>query len=149
MSQRHSIQNDQLMFITTNTFKRQPIFTDPGMARLSIETLYNVKTLHPFLLFSFVVMPDHWHMLIRVPPPGSISKIMNSWKSAVVMNSGLKKIWQARFYTKIINDQPENVISYIHQNPVKAGLTTKAANYPWSSASEKFALDSLDWEMYD
>jgi REP element-mobilizing transposase RayT len=81
------------MFITTNTYERKNYFNDATVARTRIKTLYVVKKLYPFFLYSFVAMPDHWHLLMRVPPPGSISKNMNSWKSAVVMNTGLPKIW--------------------------------------------------------
>jgi putative transposase len=142
MTQRHPVQNDRLMFITTNTHDRATYFLDEDIARISIEMLYDVKKRHPFYLHSFVVMPDHWHMLLCVPPPGLISVIMNQWKSLTVKNTNEVKIWQKRFYIQLVDD-PYLVINYIHQNPVKAGLCNIAKDYKWSSASDNWPIDDL------
>jgi putative transposase len=143
MFQRHSEQNEHMMFVTTNTSKRNPIFANPAYARETIETLYRVQQLHPFFLFAFSIMPDHCHLLLKVPAPGEISTIMNTFKAGVSHNIGLGPIWQSRFHVKIVEDS-RPVISYIHQNPVVAGLAHSASAYPWSSASGKWDTASLD-----
>lgn len=143
MFQRHLEQNEQMMFITTNTAKRAPVFSNPAYAREVIDTLYRVQQLHPFFLFAFVVMPDHFHLLLKVPAPGKISTIMNVFKSGVSHSIGAGSIWQTRFHLKIV-EKSRPVITYIHQNPVVAGLVNSEEKYPWSSASGKWDLASLD-----
>lgn len=143
MFQRHPIQNEVTMFITTNTRRRIPFFAEKGFAHETIETLYRVQGLHPFFLYGFVIMPDHCHFLIKVPHPGSVSKIMNIFKSGVSANIGKGPLWQSRFDLRI----PKNagrVLTYIHYNPVKAGLAKVPEEYPWSSASGRWDVTSLD-----
>lgn len=72
MTQRHFLQNDVTMFVTTNILDRRKIFSDSAKAREAIETLYRVKDLHPFLLFGFVIMPNHCHFLVHVRSPYTV-----------------------------------------------------------------------------
>jgi REP element-mobilizing transposase RayT len=131
------------MFITTNTKDRHPIFGQPACAREAIEAMYRVQIFNPFFLHGFVIMPDHCHFLVTVPEPGSISRIMQSYKRAVSFGISLGPIWQSRFHQKIPT-KPEKVLQYIHQNPVKAGLCKNPDDYPWSSASGKWDVMDLD-----
>lgn len=128
------------MFITTNTAHRQKIFENPVYARQAIETLYKVQNLYPFLLFGFVIMPDHCHFLLNVSAPHSISKIMKSYKIGVGHDTGLGAIWQSRFHVSIPNNAGK-ILEYIHLNPVRAGLVQEMDNYPWSSISKKSLWD--------
>ena len=88
-------------------------------------------------------MPDHIHLFMKVNKPYTISKIMNVYKSGLTFNIGIKKLWQARFDIRIVKDA-NNVIQYIHMNPVKAELVSKPEDYPWSSASGKWDTDHLN-----
>jgi len=44
--------------------------------------------------------------------------------------------WQREYYDRYIRNQDHlaNVVQYIEQNPVKAGLCASAKDWPWSSA---------------
>lgn len=143
MTQRHFTRNDVLMFVTTNTFKRMKVFSNPSRAREAVDCLYRVQQLQPFFLYAFVIMSDHVHFLLSVPAPGDISKIMNSYKSAVVQSIGMQKIWQSRYYLKIPSDANET-LHYIHHNPVKARYVERPQDYPWSSASGKWDVSELE-----
>ncbi len=143
MTQRHPIQNEALMFVTTNTYQSARFFDDATYAREAIECLYRVQSLRPFLLFGFVIMPDHCHFLLNVPERGSISKIMNSYKSALVQSIGIPKLWQSRFFLDIPNSAART-LEYIHMNPVRAGLSKTIWEYPWSSASGKWDVSILE-----
>lgn len=131
------------MFITTNTYDRIRFFENPAYAREAIECLYRVQLLYPFLLFGFVIMPNHCHFLLNVCAPGSISKIMNSYKSALVQSIGVPKLWQARFFLDIPS-KCGKTLEYIHQNPVRAGLCTSIEKYSWSSASGTWDTTPLE-----
>lgn len=139
MSQRHFLQNNLVMLVTTVTLNREPFFRDMVIAREAVETLLSVQKNHPFTLFAFVVMPDHVHLVVRVPETGSISKIMNIYKSGLTFDTGIRQLWQPRFDTRIVNDL-DRVIRYVHNNPVRAGLCKTPESYPWSSASGRWPL---------
>ncbi len=143
MSQLHPVQSDSIMLLTSVIRDRKPIFTNHVYAREAIETLYEVQVHHPFFLYAFVIMPDHCHLLIRVLPPGAISKIMNVFKGCSSMRIGLGSIWQRGFHMKIVQN-PSNVLRYIHLNPTKIGLAEKPEDYPWSSANGRWDVSPID-----
>lgn len=144
MFQRHPIQNDAVLMVTTNTQNRVKIFADPSHAREAIETLYRTQQLHPFFLYGFVIMPDHCHFLLNVPPPESISRIMRVFKYGTSFNIGMGPIWQSRFDCKISTDA-HALLYYIHQNPVRAGLVENPDDFLWSSASGKWDVTEINW----
>lgn len=119
-----------------------PIFSNPTFAREAIDTLYRVQVSHPFFLFGFVIMPDHCHFLLNVPEPGKISNIMSVYKSGVTFNTGLKKVWQARFHIREIKN-PQEALKYIFLNPVRKSLVEEPEKYPWSSASGKWDVSEF------
>ncbi|TSC59229.1 MAG: putative transposase [Candidatus Peregrinibacteria bacterium Greene0416_19] len=143
MSQRHPTQNDCVMFVTTNVARRLPLFADPACAREAVETLYRVQAMYPFFLFGFVIMPDHCHLLLKVPPPAEISSIIGSYKRAVSHNLVRGPIWQPRFHMKIPGDCYA-ALRYIHLNSVRAKLTENPEEYLWSSASGRWDVQSLE-----
>jgi len=142
MSQRHRIQNEKIMFITTNTFDQEDIFEDPAHAREAIEHLYRIRKKIPFFLYAFVIMTDHCHFLLKVRAPGKISNVMRAYKMGLTFQTGICYFWQPRFYQQFPED-PEAVLHYIHQNPVKAELCKRPKDYPWSSACGKWPVDAL------
>lgn len=140
----HQFHNDLTVLVTTNTKDRVKIFADPAYAREACEALYRVQELHPFLLYAFVIMPDHCHLLINVSEAISISKVMRVYKAAVAHAIGKGPIWQSRFDTKVI--PLAQAKQYIHWNPVKAGLCENPEDYPWSSASGRWEISELPME---
>jgi putative transposase len=51
------------------------------------------------------------------------------------MLKGETNLWQRRFWEHSIRDESDykHHIDYLHYNPVKHGLVTKAVEWPWSS----------------
>jgi len=121
MSQPHPYQSG-LFLVTTNIKNRKPIFTNDAYAHEAIETLYRVQVRHPFVLYGFVVMPDHCHLLVRIPKNGSLSKTMNIYKGIVSLNIGNGPMWQPRFHVRWVKNS-SGALRYIHMNPVQAGLS--------------------------
>jgi putative transposase len=92
------------------------------------------------LLFG-VVMPDHVHVIFqpRAKEPGTwfdLAEIMKGLKGASArrINQLLGThgtVWQDESYDRIIRDDQEleEKLSYMHQNPVKAGLVANPEDY--------------------
>ena len=122
-------QQDRIFFVTSNLAK--------GAANLSeIErdlvrnSLSEARTRYKFLLFGYVVMPDHAHAVFAVIS-GSLADIMHRWKrsSAHSIQKARGKqgpLWQARYFDFICRRVRDvgNKLEYIHQNPVAAGLVS-------------------------
>ena len=51
-------------FITSGIYLKNNLFQPERMANLFLEVLRNYRRLDKFLLHEFVLMPDHFHMLL-------------------------------------------------------------------------------------
>ncbi len=143
MTQRHWVQNERLMHVTTVTKDREPIFQDDAKALIACDTIYQTQDRYPFFLHGFVVMPDHCHVLLRVPFPGSISRIIHAYKRGVVFRISEGPLWQPRFDCRFV-DEPLEILEYIHRNPVEGELCQNPEEYPWSSANARWNIIHLD-----
>ncbi len=142
MSQRHPTQHGCIMLVTTVTKNRYPYFSDDTLAREAVEAIYRTQTVHTFFLFGFVIMPDHCHLLLHVPPPEKISTVIKSYKSSVSFGVARGVLWQPRFHIRIVQE-PWRALQYIHENPVNEHLVTNSQAYRWSSASRLWDITEL------
>lgn len=94
-----------------------------------------------YRLPAWVIMPNHIHVLL-VPGPGrSLSSILHSWKS-FTSNEANKllgragEFWQEDYFDRYIRNAKHfaDAIDYIENNPVKAGLCARKADWKFSSA---------------
>lgn len=113
----------------------------PEIAAVVADAIYfNGAELAHYNLHSFVVMPNHVHLLATPLVP--LPKMMKSLKSitakrgnAILRATGCP-FWQEESYDHLVRDQREfeRVRSYIENNPVRAGLVGRAEEFPWSTA---------------
>jgi carbamoylphosphate synthase large subunit/REP element-mobilizing transposase RayT len=82
-----------------------------------------------YALDSFVVMPNHVHVLVRPHKAHSLSEILHSWKSfsAKEINKLRERsgaVWQDENYDRMVRDfaELERYRDYIKENPVTAKL---------------------------
>lgn len=82
-----------------------------------------------FLLHSFVVMPNHVHLLATLNLTDTLSEMVKIWKGAsartigkITSNGG--KLWQRDYFDRFVRDEDHffRVARYIRENPVKARL---------------------------
>ena len=92
-------------------------------------------------VISWCIMPNHVHVLISLLKVVSLSEILHSWRS--FSSNEINKLfnrkgqlWMPEYFDRYIRDQEHfnNVVNYIHNNPVKAGLVDDPTHYRWSSA---------------
>src|SRR5271157_6211190 len=127
---------------------RRPIFRAEPMAQLFIDTLQRYRSQHKFLLHEFVLMPDHFHLLLT--PNQTLEKAVQlikggfSYRAKQELGYG-GEIWEHSFHDRRVRDamEYERFREYIHQNPVKRGLAAVAGEYPYSSAAGAFPLDAV------
>jgi REP element-mobilizing transposase RayT len=119
--------------------QRQRIFRSKHDFTRYLELLSEYKERYCFSLFSYVLMPNHVHLLIetaQVP----LSKIMQGLNQSYTMyfnrrHETVGHLFQGR-YKGILCDRDEyllTLIKYIHLNPVRARVAELASDYPWSS----------------
>lgn len=88
---------------------------------------------------AFVLMNNHFHLLI-LSPEEDIDRVMYFFMKEVTLSiqkrtKRINKIFGGRYKGCIIEHQNYlmNVFKYIYRNPVAAGITEKAENYPYST----------------
>lgn len=70
----------QLQFINSSTYRRAPLFPSDRFRRNFVATLAGVRKEMGFLLLGWVLMPEHFHLLIKPEPADTISTIMKRLK---------------------------------------------------------------------
>jgi putative transposase len=127
-------------FITTNVACGASPFS-PHERSLCLDHIGKARAKFGFALFAYVIMPDHVHLLLSTFQAG-LPAIMNAWtsRSAVAMGRAPREspcVWQKRYFDFILRrarDFSEKLL-YIHENPVRAKLVSRAEDWPWSSAA--------------
>lgn len=125
--------------------QRQNIFADDSDKTTYLDLLIRYKERCKFILYAYVLMSNHVHLLIETPE-SPLSKIMQmlSFTYTRHFNRKYKKVghlFQGR-YKAILCNRDEyllGLVRYIHLNPVRAKLVVMPEEYQWSSHREYLA----------
>ena len=136
---------DSCYFITASTYGKKSLFQSERMAQLFIEVLFHYRRQEKYLLHEFVLMPNHFHLLIT--PAETLERAIQlikggfSYRATKELGFG-GEIWQPSFYDRRVRDLAEYFAfrDYIRLNPIKKGL---CAEYPYSSSRAEFVMGGL------
>lgn len=141
-------QEIRTFFVTAVTWQRRPLFRAEPMARLFLDTLYRYRSQGRFLLHEFVLMPDHFHLLLTPAHETSLEKALQLVKGGFSFRvkrelGSHAEIWQAGFTEHRVQDSEDlqRHADYIRGNPVRAHLVETVAAYPYSSAARGVEID--------
>ena len=103
------------------------LLKDPAYAQIVSDALRHFDG-ERYQLASFVVMPNHVHVLFRPSGTHSLAGILKSWKgfSAREINKRSGKtgsFWQEEYWDRLIRSEKHffRVAKYIRENPIKGG----------------------------
>ena len=140
-------QSASTYFVTAQTSERKYLFRNQRWADLFLKTLFHYQG-EGYLLHEFVLMPDHFHLLIT--PEASLERAIQLIKGGFSYRAGRElnskqEIWQRGFSDHRIRDQEDfnTRRSYIHLNPVRAGLCARPEDFQYGSARGGFDLDAF------
>ena len=159
MAHRYLISQDSpVLYITTVTKNRLPVFRTDQMKEVLCRAIDEARKSAGFLLFAYVIMIDHMHLLTSRPSTTSdVLRVLKGLTARRIIDylkansyfDSLAKLQhqkQDRNYRYSVWQTEKNVLpivsegmfmeklNYIHQNPVRAGLVENARDYRWSSA---------------
>jgi len=121
---------------------RQNIFTDDEDNERFIETLAKYRREIEYEIYAYCLMGNHVHLLIKEGNE-ELSNTMRRigasyvyWYNWQYDRKG--HLFQDRYKSEPVEDDTYflTVLRYIHQNPLKAGITNKIELYKWSSYQE-------------
>ena len=135
--------------VTQRGVGKQILFEDKRDCIRYINKIQECKSTIDFEVIAYSLMNNHVHLLIRTAKIEDLSKLMRIIGTSYARYFNTKYdrsgyVFQDRFHSFPINDESQlfACISYIHNNPVKAGYCKVLEDYEWSSYQEY--LDVLD-----
>lgn len=112
---------------------------DPEIASLVQDALLHFDG-ERYRLLAWCVMPNHVHVVAEMLEGHALSDVVKSWKSftgrqanAHLGRSGA--FWETDYFDRYMRDEAHllRTISYVENNPLKAGLVSEPAEWPWAS----------------
>ncbi len=137
-------------FFTVVTYRRRPILTDPQVRSALRNAVALVRQEQPFVVDAWVLLPDHMHCIWTLPRGDAnfsrrwgrikavVTKQLSTGERRVPSETGRRwegTIWQRRFWEHRIRDSRDlrHHMDYVHYNPVRHGLVSCVAEWPFSS----------------
>ena len=124
------------------------IFEDDIDRRRFMESLQRTTTEAKASVIAHCLMGNHFHLLVkvhRVPLSAILHRILTRYAQAFNMRHGRTgHLFQARYKATVVLDDRYllRLVTYIHQNPVRAGLVPTASAWEWSSAAADHPADA-------
>lgn len=135
-------------FFTVNLLERRKTLLTGHVESLR-EAVAATRVKYPFAVDAFVVLPDHLHAVLTLPPGDAdfstrwrliktrFAKALpvHERRSAVRERRGERGIWQRRFWEHLIRDDADYArhVEYCYINPMKHGLAGRVRDWPHSS----------------
>ena len=142
------IAGERTFFVTSVTWGRRCVLQSTRSSELFVRTLYEYRAQGKYQLHEFVVMPDHFHLLLTVGSAITIERAVQFIKGGFAFRAGKEfgtrsPIWQKGFSEVRVNDSVAfaRQREYIRNNPVVSFLASRAEQYPGSSAFPGYLLD--------
>lgn len=119
--------------------RRSDLFRQAADYRLFLALLRRALTASDHHLVAYSLMPNHIHLLVECGT-ASLSAMMHRLllpyaRAFNGIYGGTGHVFQDRHHARACLDDSyfRELMRYIHLNPVRAGLSSTPAEYPWSS----------------
>jgi putative transposase len=126
--------------VTVSTLNRAPAFRELPFTGACRAALRSRAEKTGVALHAYCFMPDHLHLLISPSGETSIVDFIRDFKSMstrIGWQLGQQgKLWQPRFYDHFLrqDEDLERAVSYVLNNPVRAGIVDDWRAYPFSGS---------------
>ena len=143
---------------------RLQIFGNSKEYQLFEELLFDTKDLFDMRILAYVIMPNHWHLLLYPIHDGDLSLFMQRLSNTHTRKvhshtntNGSGHLYQGRYKSFLVESDQYllTLIKYIERNPVRAKLVMTCEEWQWGSAykrlqgtvAEKKLLSELPIEL--
>lgn len=139
----HAPERGMAVFVTASTRSRAPHLGTPERRDAFHQVFFNSAREYDLEIVAWVILSEHYHAVLVPHRTGSFSPWINALHrlSATVWNrqDGVpgRQCWHD-YWDRTLWTEGDVVsrINYVHQNPVRHGYVTDAAEWPWSSFRE-------------
>lgn len=154
--------------VTQRGNRKTHVFLDAEDRHIYLELLREYSRRHELRIWAYSLMTNHVHFVVLPHTESSLSATMRDTHSTYATRFNKKysfvgHLWQSRFYSAPLDDSHLlAAVRYVERNAVRAGIVTRASDYPWSSAGphalrfqDRYIDDGLpfldeirDWERW-
>ena len=143
-------------FLTCTCYRHLALFNNDRIKDAFADRLRFVREHESIALYAWVLMPDHFHLLVQPGQDMSVRALLRRLKARFARTvigrwrrldapilarirdaQGRARFWQpgGGYDRNIVSDDElHEKIQYIHGNPVRGGLCRHPADWAWSSA---------------
>ena len=150
-------------FFTVNLLERHGNTLLVDEMRLLKHCIARVHRAYPFTIDAWVLLPEHMHCVWTLPEGDADYstrwRLIKSFfsralpkverRSAIRQKNGERGIWQRHYWEHMIRDEQDfsRHVDYVHVNPVKHGLVSRVADWPYSTFHRHVAKNvyPADW----
>jgi len=154
-ARKYQLQESLVYHVYNRSNARMCIFNSDADYCYLIKLLIDYSLRFGVKIYHWVIMSNHYHLLLEMAEPENISKFMAGLNRSYTYYyhknySSVGFLWQGRFKLQPVQREQYLIACarYIERNPIKAGIISKAQDYLYSSA--KFyceaKMDSLTTE---
>jgi REP element-mobilizing transposase RayT len=120
----------------------EAVFRDDTQASVFVDILREVAARDGLTIFAWCLMSNHYHLAVRTAKV-PLDRPIRSLQQRVTRAFNLRHrifgpLWQGRYRAILIREQRylDQLLAYIHLNPVTAGVVDDPADYSWSGHRE-------------
>jgi putative transposase len=139
-----------IYLVTSRTWQSRALFKVSPPCEIFIESLLKYRDEGRYQLHAFVLMPDHFHILLTPSETTTLERAVQLIKGGSAHAIGQRllmqfPVWQRGFSDHRIRDSRDYELhaEYLVKNPVKRNLVLDVRDYKWSSASGTYQLDGI------
>lgn len=150
--------NNAVYHITARGNRKEKIFYSDNDRRIFLQKMDQTSLKYSFICYAYCLMDNHYHLFIKTPS-GNISQGMH-YLNASYANYFTAKykingpLFQGRYKSLLVDEDNYALVlsSYIHLNPLRAGIAKNLDEYNWSSlldylGKRKKELKKLDTQF--
>jgi REP-associated tyrosine transposase len=127
-----------MYFVTFCTHRRKAILANTTVNAAFREFAMRAYTEYNIAVGRYVIMPDHLHFFVRRPDDFNLGRWVGGLKQSLAkgMSHGNSAVavWQRGFFDHLLRSDESygQKWNYVRENPVRAGLTTRAEEWPYA-----------------
>jgi putative transposase len=138
----HRLDTCGTFMVTAGTYRKEPFFGTSGRLSFFQKQLLLLCEEHSAALQAWAVFPNHYHYIARLEQPSDLRDLVRHLHSVTAREvnrldrAAGRKVWFQYWDSQIFFQKSYFArLRYVHENPVRHGIATRAANYAWCSAA--------------
>lgn len=147
--------------------RNQKVFIREGDKAKYLKILKVQADLFGLDVWAYCLMDNHVHLIVMPNHEGALTECISETHRSYTCMVNFREDWRGHLWQGRFKSYPMNArylwaaVRYVERNPVRAGIVTKAEDYPWSSArahvkrqpdqvlSHFYLSDEIkDWGLY-